>query len=143
MHTTPPAVPDRRRTPGAINPDVTPQNLMRTVCVPGWTDSIRPSSAYTKKLKLTQIRDWNLPGDADDYRLDHVVPLCAGGAPGDPRNLWPRPVAGQWTDKFKDQLEASVCRAVCRGDMTLNEGQALFLDEPDWRKAYERFFEYR
>jgi hypothetical protein len=39
----------------------------------------------------------------------------------------------------KDQLEASVCRQVCRGDITLKEGQAIFL-RPDWTKAYLRFF---
>ena len=56
------------------------------------------------------------------------------------RNLWPQPLTGQWTDKIKDQLEGSVCRAVCRGAMTLREGQGVFLDEPDWTKAYEKFF---
>ena len=38
-----------------------------------------------------------------------------------------------------DQLESSVCRAVCKGAMTLREGQEIFLS-PDWTKAYEKFF---
>jgi hypothetical protein len=32
-----------------------------------------------------------------------------------------------------------VCRAVCRGNMTLEEGQAIFL-QPDWTKEYSKFF---
>jgi hypothetical protein len=39
----------------------------------------------------------------------------------------------------KDQLEGSVCRAVCKGAMTLLEGQDIFL-RPDWTKEYENFF---
>ena len=66
------------------------------------------------------------------------MPLCVGRHPSDPRNLWPEPVVGQWSASVKDQLE--VCRAVCRGAMTLREGQAIFLC-PDWTKAYEKFFE--
>jgi hypothetical protein len=80
-----------------------------------------------------------LKGNAGDYVIDHVVPLCAGGHPSDPRNLWPQPIAGQWTDKFKDQLEQSVCRGLCRGDITLEEAQAIFLAH-DWTKQYGRFF---
>ena len=60
--------------------------------------------------------------------------------PSDPRNLWPEPVAGQWSASVKDQLESSVCRAVCKGAMTLREGQEIFMDEPDRTKAYEKFF---
>ena len=69
-----------------------------------------------------------------------VIPSAFAVNPSDERNLWPQPLTGQWTDKIKDQLEGSVCRAVCRGAMTLREGQGVFLDEPDWTKAYEKFF---
>ena len=42
--------------------------------------------------------------------------------------------------EIKDQLETSVCRAVCKGAMTLEEGRAIFL-RPDWTKEYVKFFE--
>jgi hypothetical protein len=80
-----------------------------------------------------------LPGTTHDYHEDHLVPLCAGH-PSDPRNVWPQPLAGKWTDKIKDQLEGSVCRAVCCGDMTLEEGRAIF-PRPDWMREYLKFFE--
>ena len=59
------------------------------------------------------------PGAASDYHEDHIVPLCAGGHPDDPRNLWPQPLHSQWSDNDKNQLERSVCRMLCRGGITL------------------------
>jgi hypothetical protein len=35
--------------------------------------------------------------------------------------------------------EASVCRQLCRGDITLEQARAIFLS-PDWTKAYEDYF---
>ena len=35
-------IPDPRFTPGAINPDVTQENIDSTICVPGFTKTIRP-----------------------------------------------------------------------------------------------------
>ena len=133
-------IPDHKRTPGVVNPAVTKENISRTACVAGWTATIRPSSSYTRRLKLQQIRELGLPGHPGEYHEDHLVPLCVGGHPSDPRNLWPQPIRGRWTDKIKDQLESSVCRAVCRGNMTLKAGQALFL-APDWTKSYMKFFQ--
>ena len=132
-------IPDHMRTPGAINHFVTQANTGETICVPGWTKTIRPPSSYTTRLKKEQMRELGLPGTVSDYHEDHLVPLCVGGHPSDPRNLWPEPVAGQWSSSVKDQLEGSVCRAVCKGAMTLLEGQEIFL-RPDWTREYEQFF---
>ncbi len=132
-------MPDHERTPGAVYSYVTQDNIKETACVAGWTHRVRPSSSYTIRLKVQQMREFGLAGDIDDYDEDHLVPLCVGGHPRAWRNLWPQPVKGRWTSAIKDQLEASVCRAVCRGEMTLQEGQAIFL-APDWTKEYEKFF---
>lgn len=35
-------VPDPRINPGSINPDVTQENIQYTVCVKGYTETIRP-----------------------------------------------------------------------------------------------------
>ena len=67
-------------------------------------------------------------------------PVCVGGHPLDPRNLWLQPRTGEWAAKFKDQLESSVCRQLCRGDITLEEAQAIFL-RPDWTVEWARYFE--
>jgi hypothetical protein len=133
---------DPDRTPGAINPHVTQASIAQTICVPGWTSKVRPSSSVTNKLKTQQIRELRLLGKAKNYKEDHLVPLCIWGHPTDHSNLWPQPRKGRWTAKFKDQLETSVCRTVCRGAMTLKAGQAIFL-RLDWTKEYQDFFELK
>jgi hypothetical protein len=136
------AVPDPARTPGWTNPEVTQENMYGTVCVPGWTKTIRPPAAYVRKLEEKEMRERALGGTPADYKMDHLVPLCVGGHPTDPRNLWAQAIAGDvWTDRAKDELEGSVCRMLCRGEMSLEEGQKLFLAPADWTKSYFEFFD--
>jgi hypothetical protein len=47
-----------------------------------------------------------------------------------------------WSTKAKDQLEASVCRQLCRGGISLKEAQAIFL-APDWTRSYTEYFELK
>jgi len=61
------------------------------------------------------MRELRLHGTVHDYHEDHLVTLCVGGHPSDPRNLWPEPIAGRWSASMKEQLEGSVYRAVCNG----------------------------
>ncbi len=135
-------VPDPRFTPGEINPEVTQENIGETVCMSGWTNTIRPPGSFIAELKCQQMRARHLPGSPGEYHEDHLVPLCAGGHPSDARNLWPQPLAGQWRDADKNQLEQSVCRQLCRGDITIEQAQSWFL-APDWTKSYERYFRAR
>lgn len=54
------------------------------------------------------------------WELDHLVPLELGGAPSDPRNLWPEPGA---SPNPKDGVESAANRAVCTGRMQLEDAQ--------------------
>ena len=133
-------VPDHERTPGAVNPEVTQDNLQETVCAAGWTEKISPPEAKLEKLKAKQVKQLHLKGPAKNYHEDHLVPLCAGGHPTDPRNLWPQRVEGDWNYKVKDQLETAVCKALCSGDLTLEQARSMFL-EPDWTKVFLKFYQ--
>ena len=53
-----PSLPDPSRTPGALNPAVTQGNIGRTICVRGWTRSVRPPERFTYRLKRAQIHHW-------------------------------------------------------------------------------------
>ncbi len=53
-------LPDPGLTPGAINPAVTQGNIGATICVRGWTRTIRPPAQYTEDLKRRQIREYRL-----------------------------------------------------------------------------------
>lgn len=123
-------LPDAKRTPGAINPAVTQENLASTVCQPGWTPTVRPPSAYTSALKLAQILEYGYADrDPRHYQEDHLVALELGGAPRDPRNLWPEPIDIILDDGTaigsgeKDDLEDYLHGRVCAGTMALEDAQ--------------------
>jgi hypothetical protein len=67
--------------PGALNPDLTQATIHQTICVRGWTRTVRPPYAYTNALKHRQIAERHLPGGMHDYQEDHLVPLDLGGDP--------------------------------------------------------------
>ena len=77
--------------PGVLNPDVTQSSLRTTICVPGFSRSVRPPADYTSRLKVEQMRAYGLTGDPSHYQEDHLISLELGGNPTDPRNRWPEP----------------------------------------------------
>jgi len=113
-------VADAIRTPGVLNPDVTPATLATTICAHGWTRTVRPPTDYTNALKRRQMRAYGETGSPSDYQEDHLISLELGGHPTDPRNLWPEPYprASQ-----VDVLENELNGKVCSGELTLAEAQ--------------------
>ena len=51
-HNPPAVLADPVRTPGVLNRDVTQENIKQTICVPGWTRTVRPAVEYTNALKV-------------------------------------------------------------------------------------------
>ena len=127
-------LPDPRTTPGAIDHGVTQDNIHRTICVEGWTRTVRPPTEYTRRLKLRQIG----PGaDPADYEEDHLIPLALGGAARSPRNLWPQRWRGRWGAYTKDRLELKLRGLVCADRLPLAEARRAIAR--DWIAAYRRF----
>ncbi len=110
--------------PGAVNAMVTQANIQQTICIPGWTATIRPFPSYTGHLKDQQISQLGLSGTSADYEEDHLIALEIGGAPTDPLNLWPEPWAGAYGARTKDRLENYLHRIVCDGSTPLADAQA-------------------
>jgi hypothetical protein len=96
---------------GAINKHVTQQTIMGTICVPGYTRSIRPPVGYTQALKAGQIKALHYADtNIKHYEEDHLIPLELGGNPTSPQNLWPEPWAqAHQSDPFENQLHREVC----------------------------------
>jgi hypothetical protein len=116
----PPIVADPVRTPGVLNPDVTQATIGTTICVQGWTRSIRPPTEYTNALKLRQMRAYGETGPPSAYQEDHLISLELGGHPTDPRNLWPEPYPrAARVDAIENELNAQVCS----GSLTLAQAQ--------------------
>ncbi len=107
-------------TPGVTNPDVTQSTIHSTICITGWTKTIRPPVDYTSRLKQEQMAAWQLPGTAADYQEDHLISLGIGGHPTDPRNLWPEPRPHA---EDIDTLERDLRLQVCAGKLTLAAAQ--------------------
>lgn len=108
------------RTPGVLNPDVTQATIGTTICVQGWTRTVRPPTEYTNALKLRQMQVYGETGSPSEYQEDHLISLELGGHPTDPRNLWPEPYprAAQ-VDVVENELNAQVCS----GSLTLAQAQ--------------------
>jgi hypothetical protein len=133
----PPTIyPDPATTPGATNPEVTPDNFGDTICNPNWsTKSIRPSSAYTSRLKREQIKEWGLNDtDPKDYEEDHLIPLELGGHPSDARNLWPELYSPAPGARQKDRVENQLHKEVCESEITLERAQHIVAT--DWYACY-------
>lgn len=125
-------------TPGAINPDVTQENIGSTICVPNWTSTVRPPVSYTNAVKKQKMAFAGLPGDPHTVELDHRIPLACAGAPRNPANLWSETWDGRHGAHSKDRLEVFEHKAVCAHRITLAQCQAVFLG--DFWAEYDKLF---
>lgn len=87
------------------------------------------------------LRRYGLPtGRHPDYEIDHLIPLCLGGA-DDASNLWPQPhksIEPMWNALAKDWLEHRLCRLVCEGKVSLPDAQVEIAT--DWTDAYQKYW---
>ena len=113
-------VADPVRTPGVLNPGVTQATIGATICVRGWTRTVRPPVEYTNALKARQMRAYGETGPLSAYQEDHLISLELGGHPTDPRNLWPEPYPrASAVDRIENDLNAQVCD----GALSLRDAQ--------------------
>ena len=106
-------LPDPACTPGLVSTLVAQGNIHSTICVKGWTSTIRPPVTWSEPLKRRLMTAYGHPR-ADSLRtveLDHLIPLELGGDPTAVANLWPEPGANP---NVKDAVESAARAAVCR-----------------------------
>lgn len=136
-----PGEPDPTLTPGALNPGVTQSTIKSTICVSGWTATIRPPSEYTTDLKIEQMSEYDYTDTSTAaYEEDHLISLELGGSPTDPRNLWPEPYTASLADgrptgaHIKDGFETKLKSEVCGGTISLVQAQVEIGDH--WVHAF-------
>src|SRR5450631_721265 len=114
-----------------LNLAVTQATIGSTICVSGWTSTVRPSESYTENLKRQQIASEGLPGGLSNYEDDHRMPLELGGSRVNPYNLSPESPA---SPNPKDSGETSLKYQVC--DRQLTSAQAQQQMVANWLAAY-------
>ncbi len=129
------AYPNRELTPGSIDPTVTEENVQSTICVAGYTETVRPPERITHRLKLQIMAAYGRRGDSREYELDHFIPLELGGCPDCLTNLWPEPYDPSLGAKQKDRVENHLHRQVCLGEISLRQAQEEI--RTDWVKIFE------
>jgi hypothetical protein len=133
-------LPDHRLTPGAIDRRVRQATIDSTICVSGYTGTVRPSSSYTTGIKIEQLADgYTFHGDTDtsDYEEDHLISLELGGSPSSRNNLWLEPYAAREGARVKDQIENKLHELVCDGSISLRAAQRAIAT--NWWRAYQRY----
>lgn len=127
-------LPDPAGTPGVLNPAVTIATIKATICVDHWTSTVRPPTSFTDKLRAADAMPGHTPKQGE---LDHLISIEDGGAPADPKNLWWMIYDDRYGARVKDVLETHVSRAVCAGQMTLDQARAAL--SPNWLLGYVQY----
>lgn len=125
-------LPDRRCTPGSVDPAVTQATIGSTICRPGYTAKVRPPSSETARAKYDVAYPAYAIPQHDHSELDHLVSLELGGS-NDITNLWPE--VGSLPNP-KDKVENALHRAVCDGQVPLRAAQRA--SASDWMTAEAR-----
>lgn len=119
-------LPDPACTPGSYDPKVTQASIRSTICMKGWTATVRPPASQTDLAKFNVAYPaYSIPAGTVS-ELDHLIPLELGGS-NDITNLWPE--VGK-IPNAKDPVENDLKADVCAGEMTLAAARAAIAR--DW-----------
>jgi hypothetical protein len=126
--------PDPACSPGAVDPRVSQATIRQTICVSGYTKTVRNVSSSTKAAVYAEYGILtHLPYS---YEVDHIVSLELGGS-NSIANLYPEAYAGALGAHRKDVLENFLHRQVCYGRLKLATAQSLIAH--DWVAAYHHY----
>lgn len=114
-----------------LNPEVTQNTIDETICVPGYTKTVRPPASVTNTVKFEMLRAGGYPASSiHDFILDHRIPLSLGGAANDLRNFL---LQSESESKDKDRVELCLAKTVCSGRISLAQAQTEIWN--NWRNA--------
>lgn len=74
------SLPDPRCTPGALDLAVTQATIGQTICVLGYTKTVRPPESVTEPEKRASLAAYGDTGPMSCYEYDQLVSLERGGA---------------------------------------------------------------
>jgi hypothetical protein len=113
----------------ALNPEVDEETVDATICVSGYTRSVRPATSYTNGVKEKLMQEAGIgAARMGDFELDHIVPLALGGHPRKVSNLMLQPWEGEHGARVKDLLEVRLQSLVCHGRLDLTDAQVCIAE---------------
>jgi hypothetical protein len=134
-------LPNPTQTPGAIDHSVTQANIHQTICVSGYSKTVRPPESYTEQLKRSQLRNgYSVQGvtQLSQYEEDHLISLEIGGSPTAVANLWPEAHFIPWSSFLKDKVENKLHAMICSGQIALATAQHEIAS--NWEAVYISFY---
>ena len=114
---------------------MTQDTYKKTICVVGYTTTVRPPTSVTEKYKNLSMIAYGFPRPASGYEYDHLVSLELGGSSAQ-ANLWPQPYDATGLSKKKDTVEGHLKDAVCSNKVQLAAAQEAIAS--DWTTAEAR-----
>ena len=124
-------LPDPEITPGAVR-----TTDASDICSHGTRELRHWDRARDDRI----MQSYSLPaGPHPQYEVDHLIPLCLGGADAD-ANLWPEPrrtIEPVFNAEAKDRLEEKMCRMACGDELDILTAQREIAE--DWTQAYRRY----
>jgi hypothetical protein len=127
-------LPDLACSPGATDSRVTQDNIKQTICVSGYTSTVRPSSSITNKIKVERMQAYGFTDSMGNYELDHLISLELGGSPDSVQNLWPESYNIPCNARAKDKVENLLHSEICKGSISLEEAQHEIVN--NWEEVY-------
>jgi hypothetical protein len=132
------SLPDRRVTPGAVDPNAVADlsgkphmvaGVERNICAHDFrTGPIRGAIRNFAGLKKRACAEYGVRKCDASVEGDHLISIEVGGCPDCLTNIWPQPMAEA---RIKDhQVEDVLPKLVCAGKMTLAEAQKCIAG--DW-----------
>ncbi|MBV2167870.1 MAG: hypothetical protein KUL82_04100 [Bdellovibrio sp.] len=117
-----PKGPDAALTPGVLcsNPDEYRYPEKIKYCERDVSTSQK--AAIFQKYDQIGYRTRSLKRQA--FKIDHYIPLCAGGS-NDSRNLWPQ---HESVYEITDKLEAAICEKMAAGRLKQKDAVAIIME---------------
>lgn len=126
-----PAMPDPKLTPGDADPRVTQATIDKTICVHGYTATVRSVPESERKEVFERYHVTDEPGK---YEVDHLISLELGGT-NDIKNLWPEPYAPKPGAHEKDVVETNLHKQICNHKISISAAQSIITR--DWYAYYK------
>jgi hypothetical protein len=123
------------------NPKLTPGDALNVtaddLCKPGHAEI---EGTISVQLKSQVFDRYGIRGDLIGYNVDRLIPPELGGS-NSLKNLWPQPLAGEWTYHMKNRLERRLRKLVCSGALDVKIAQQEIA--ADWIGAYKKYLSAR